>query len=73
MGPDSSVVPSGRTRSGGHKLKHKFHMKKKVLGGRALGEAAQGGGGVSFSGDIPGRVPVSPALSDPALEERLDK
>ncbi|PKU41543.1 rna-directed dna polymerase from mobile element jockey- hypothetical protein [Limosa lapponica baueri] len=37
---------------------------------RALEEAAQGGGGVSFSGDIqtpPGHVPVGPALAGPAL------
>ena len=27
MGPDSSVVPSNRTRGSGHKLKHrKFHL-----------------------------------------------
>uniref|UniRef100_A0A8C3KH44 Syntrophin alpha 1 n=2 Tax=Calidris pygmaea TaxID=425635 RepID=A0A8C3KH44_9CHAR len=39
-------------------------------GGRALEEAAQRGGGVSFSGDIqtpPGHVPVGPALGGPAL------
>ena len=36
----------------------------------ALEQVAQGGGGVSFSGDIqnlPGQGPVQPALDDPAL------
>ena len=39
-------------------------------GDGALAQAAQGGCGVSFSGDIqnpPGRGPVQPALGDPAL------
>ena len=38
-------------------------------GDGALAQAAQGGCGVSFSGDIqdpPGRGPVQPALGDPA-------
>ena len=38
-------------------------------GERALAQAAQGGCGVSFSGDIqdpPGQGPVQPALGDPA-------
>ena len=38
-------------------------------------QAAHGGCGVSFSGDIqnpPGRGPVQPALGDPALAEGLD-
>ena len=38
-------------------------------GDGALAQAAQGGCGVSFSGDIeepPGRSPVQPALGDPA-------
>ena len=39
-------------------------------GDRALAQAAQGGCGVSFSGDTqdpPGHGPVQPALGDPAL------
>ena len=38
-------------------------------GDGALAQAAQGGCGVSFSGDIqvlPGQGPVQPALGDPA-------
>ena len=41
----------------------------------ALEQAAQGGSGVSFSGDIqdlPGRGPVQPTVGDPASAEGLD-
>jgi len=41
----------------------------------ALEQAAQGGGGVSFSGgiqDTPGQGPVQPAVVDPASAEGLD-
>jgi len=44
-------------------------------GDRALAQAAQGGWGVSFSGDIqdpPGRGAVQPGLGDPAWAEGLD-
>jgi len=44
-------------------------------GDGALEQAAQGGCGVSFSGDIPdppGRGPVQPALGDPASAGWLD-
>ena len=44
-------------------------------GDGALAQAAQGGGGVSFSGDIPappGQDPVQPALGDPAWVGGLD-
>ena len=44
-------------------------------GDRALEQAAQGGCGVSFSGDTqdpPGRGPVQPALGDPAWAGGLD-
>jgi len=42
---------------------------------RALEQAAQGGCGVSFSGDIQdltGQGPVQPAVGDPASAEGLD-
>jgi len=44
-------------------------------GDRALTQAAQGGCGVSFSGDIedpPGHDPVQPALGDPASAGGVD-
>ena len=44
-------------------------------GDGALELAAQGGGGVSFSGDFqdpPGRGPVQPAVGDPTLAGGLD-
>jgi len=45
-------------------------------GDEALEQAAQGGCGVSFSGDIqnaPGRGPVQPAVGDPASAGGLDE
>ena len=44
-------------------------------GDGALAQAAQGGCGVSFSGDIPdrpGQGPVQPAVGDPASAGELD-
>ena len=44
-------------------------------GDGALEQAAQGGGGVSFSGDIqdpPGQGPLQPTVGDPASAEGLD-
>ena len=44
-------------------------------GDGALAQSAQGGCGVSFSGDIqdlPGRRPVQPGLGDPSSAEGLD-
>jgi len=44
-------------------------------GDGALEQAAQGGGGVSFSGDIqdlPGQGPLRPAVGDPASAGGLD-
>lgn len=66
-------------RSNSHTLKlRKFNcnMKKNLFMLRmVLQQVAQGGGGVSFSGDIknpPGCIPVSPGLGDPALVGGLD-
>jgi len=74
------VVPSNKTRGNRHKLKHrKFHLNRRknffTLRVTALEQAAQGGCGVSFSGDIqdpPGQGPVQPALGDPASAGGLD-
>jgi len=74
-GPDSSVVPSDRTRGNGHKLKlRKFHlnMRKKsfTLRMTAHWNRLPRGFWVCFSGDMqntPGRGPVQPAVGDPAL------
>ena len=41
-------------------------------GDGALEQAAQGGCGVSFSGDIRGQGPVQPAVGDPASAGGLD-
>jgi len=44
-------------------------------GDGALEQAAQGGGGVSFSGDIqdpPGQGPLQPTVGDPASAGGLD-
>jgi len=71
-----SVVPSDRTKSNRHKLKHTLfclNLWKNVFEcDRALEQAAQGGCGVAFSGDIqnlPGQGPVQPALGETLLEK----
>jgi len=75
-----SVVPSNRTRGNGHKLKEVLSEHEEELlhseGDGALEQAAQGGCGVSFSGDTqnpPGRGPVQPAVGDPASPGGLDQ
>ena len=74
-------MPSDRTRGNGHKLKHrKFQPEHEEEflpseGDGALEQAAQGGCGVSFSGDIqdpPGQGPLQPAVGDPASAGGLD-
>ena len=72
-----SVVPSDRTRGKGHKLKPRrfwLSMRGHFCTGRvtrALGQAAQRGCAVCFSGDIqtlPGCHTVQCALGDPAWQ-----
>ena len=68
--PASSAVCGDRTRGIGHKFEHrKFRTSAKELlhseGNGALDQAAQGGCGFSFSGDIQdpsGRLLVQPAV-----------
>ena len=63
----------------GFKIRHIPSEQEEELlpseGDGALAQAAQGGCGVSFSGDIqdpPGQDPVQPAVGDPALVGGLD-
>jgi len=53
----------------------KFSFYLQTEGDGALEQAAQGGCGVSFSGDIqdlPGQGPLQPTVGDPALAGGLD-
>ena len=74
LGQSSSVKPWVRLDYSDIQLQRfNSHMKGKHDG--ALEQAAQGGCGVSFSGDIqdpPGRGPVQPAVGDPASAGGLD-
>ena len=59
-------------RSGETQVTELLHSE----GDRALAQAAQGGCGVSFSGDNqdpPGHGPVQPAVGDPASAGGLDQ
>ena len=64
--------------AGSEELEHRATHKEELLpseGDGALEQAAQGGGGVSFSGDIqapPAQGPVQPAVGDPASAGGLD-
>ena len=76
-----SVMPRDRTRGNGHKTEAQevpSEREEELLpseGDGSLEQAAQGGCGVSFSGDIqdpPGQDPVQPAVGDRASAGGLD-
>ena len=73
-----SLVPSDRTREQTEAQEVPSEHEEELLlseGDGALEQAAQGGCGVSFSGDIqdpPGQGPVQPAVGDPASAGGLD-
>ena len=76
-----SVVPSDRTKGQWAQTEAQEVLsehEEELLpseGDGALEQVAQGGCGVSFSGDIqdpPGQVPVQPAVGDPASAGGLD-
>lgn len=76
MFPDSFLmIPRYRIMNNDHKLKQEVPSQHEeellfIEGGKTLEEAAQGGHGVSVSGDIqtsPGYIPVLPALGGLAL------
>ncbi|PKU46228.1 hypothetical protein llap_3452 [Limosa lapponica baueri] len=70
-----SVMPSDRAEGNGQTVEHrKFHLNIRnnfyFESDRALEQAAQGGGGISFCGDVQnmlGCFPVEPAVGEPAL------
>ena len=73
------MSPGAHTQSVAHGYRKLKAQKSPVLGSplhsegdRALAQTAQGGCGVSFSGDIqdpPGQHPVQPALGDPLFQQ----
>jgi len=84
-----SLTADTRTKLKNHRITESLRLEKTSTiiksnseeellpseGAGALAQAAQGGGGVSFSGDIqtqPGQGPVQPALGDPATAGGLD-
>ena len=72
-----SVVPSNRDKGQWAQEVPSEHEEEFLPseGDGALEQAAQGGCGVSFSGDIqdlPGQGPVQPAVGDPACAGGLD-
>jgi len=74
-GGSEDVLPRG---SGLPRHCHRARVEERFPseGDRALEQAAQGGCGVSFSGDIqdpPGQGPVQPGVGDPASAGGLDQ
>ncbi|PKU46509.1 hypothetical protein llap_3185 [Limosa lapponica baueri] len=78
----SSVVPTDKTRGNGAQTGTQeipSQREEKILyfeGAGAVDQASQSGCGVPFSGDfpnLPGCVPVQPALGEPALVGQLDE
>jgi len=70
------VLPLGRAQTEAEEVPSEYEEEfLPSEGDGALAQAAQGGCGVSFSGDIPdllGQGPLQPALGDPASAGGLD-
>jgi len=73
-----TVFSVAQRQDKGQRAQTEAELEEELLpseGDGALAQAAQGGCGVSFSGDIqdsPGQGPVLPAVGDPALAGGLD-